>query len=148
MILNKLQARCGSCGHEFACPQLGDFSYGEFIFYGERGSVQAYFQAIDNPVWNFLKKVLGDHGTRPALGPTLQAACAHFADPIEGQALINHIVCPLCFSTKMDWYGGDVAGSVEVLPVSFESFQSLSEPERHRRAVAYIEAKQLLQPED
>lgn len=54
MKIGFFEAKCADCGSIFAKPELGDFAYGQFLFTGERGTVYAYFDAIDHPVWTRL----------------------------------------------------------------------------------------------
>jgi hypothetical protein len=129
-------AKCASCGSEFSSPDLGDFSYGQFLFSGEKGNVFAYFPAIDHPVWEFVKSAFpsgSDDTTRKALGARIQAACAHIADPVNGQQLVHQHVCPVCQSSKWEWWGGERVGWIEVANVTYKNF--LSQPDTERRRV-------------
>lgn len=137
MKVGLLSAKCGNCNQVFSCPQLGDQSYGQAIFRGERGTVYAYFNAIDSTVFEYLRSVL------PAQrkGDRLFATCAHLADAIEGQRLSTTIVCPHCSSTNIAWWGGKITGSCELPAASFSAFMSLSEPERRKHASETFEAQ-------
>ena len=46
--ISTFMAKCGSCGAEFEHPSLGDFSYGEIIFYTEDGKNQVNANAFDS----------------------------------------------------------------------------------------------------
>jgi hypothetical protein len=133
MKLETIESKCMDCGKKFSCPDLGDFAYGSFVFSGEKGGVFGRFNALGNPAWDFIGTVLKQNGSgRQAecdYGERLQAACAHFADAIKGQRLVNHRVCPRCFSANVEW-GLPLKESVEVPEVSHGEF--LSQPESVR----------------
>ena len=137
---------CSACKRVFVHPHLGDFSYGDFIFSGEQGTVVAYSIAIDNPSWNFLATLL----TELPSGVTaqndradlLQGAFAHFADPINGQRLCNFTVCPHCLNGHGYRFGESI-GWAEIPTASHEWYSSLPEAERARLASAYFQAQQV-----
>jgi len=134
-------AKCGNCGHEFSCPVLSDFAYGSFLFTGECGTVFAHFFAIDHPVWDFMANILPSVGEGDAAesrqGDRIQAACAHFADPVEGQRLVNKHVCPACRSSTWEWWGGAETGVSDVAEVSYVEFMCLPEAERRHAVWAF-----------
>jgi hypothetical protein len=141
MRIGIFKAKCVSCHSEFSYPDLGDQNYGNFLFTGEKGNVFAHFAALGHPVWEFIKSVFsegGDTKKRVEIGARIQAACAYVADPIKGQKFVNHHVCPVCQSTKWAWWGGDNTGSLEVPEVTYQNFESLSEPERRKTIIEFI----------
>jgi hypothetical protein len=132
-------AKCGRCRAEFSCPGLGDFVYGQFLFTGELGTVFAHFAAVRHPVWEFIRSILTAPGDRSddeteerELGSRIQAACAHFADRIAGQRLVNHRVCPVCQSSDWEWWQGERVGWLEVPAASYNGFLAMPEAERRR----------------
>ena len=138
------KAKCASCGAAFLTPDLGEFSYGQALFRGEKGNVFAYFNAVGHPVWEFVESVLpsaGDDRTRIAIGARIQAACAHIADPVNGQQLVNEHVCPVCQSSKLEWWGGERVGLMEVADVSYKHFLSQPEIERRRLILEFDSRK-------
>jgi hypothetical protein len=143
------KAKCASCGSEFSSPYLSDFSYGEFLFTGEKGNVFAYFNAIGHPVWEFVKSAFpsgGDDRGRKALGARIQAGCAYIADPVNGQQLVDQHVCPMCQSRNWEWWGGERVGWIEVADVTYKNF--LSQPETERRRVILELDKELFKAHD
>jgi hypothetical protein len=48
----------GYCGHSFYAPALSDFSYGQFIFTSNSGKYYAYLNALDDPVFLEVKRIL------------------------------------------------------------------------------------------
>lgn len=140
MKIGLFEARCANCGHCFGKPELGDFAYGQFLFTGERGTVYAYFEAIGHPVWARLEAAAPAVKDRFELGRLLQAACAYFADAIEGQRLCNEHVCPKCLSQHLASWDGRKLGVTEVPVASFSRFTSLSEQDQLREAKAFYAA--------
>jgi len=137
-------ARCKHCRKDFPYPWLGDFSYGSFLFNGEKGGVYGYFNGLDNPVWDFMTAVLVKHGSgRRAdidYGARIQAACAHFADRINGQELCIHKVCPECRSSQVDLWPAECIGTIDVDDVTYSNFLSLAESVRRQKVLVFDEA--------
>jgi hypothetical protein len=132
MKIGLFEASCADCGSSFAKPELGDFTYGQFLFTGERGTVQAYLEAIGHPVWAILEAAAPTVNDDAELGRFVQAASAFFADPIDGQRLRNHHVCPNCLSQNLASWGGRKLGEADVAVVSFSRFAALSEQDQLR----------------
>ena len=136
MKFETTEIKCMDCGKKFLGPALGGHSYGSFIFSGEKGNVFGYFQACENPAWNFMETVIKQKGVgykaKCNHGERLQAACAYFADAINGQRLKNNHACPCCFSTNTHSTSHERVGVVEVSNVSHLEFMSW--PESIRRA--------------
>jgi hypothetical protein len=131
-------ACCADCGGTFSHPDLGDFSYGVFVFTGEQGSVFAIFDAIGHPVFGVVERVLaeaqagGEHGG----SPSIPEICANLADPVASQRLRCHHICPLCQSASWKWWGGDRTGAIDIADASYAEFQLLSEQEKRQRILA------------
>jgi hypothetical protein len=145
MKVGLFEARCAECDTVFAKPELGDFAYGQYLFTGERGTVYAYFEAIEHPVWARFSAVLPASKDRKEQGLFITAACAHFADPVQDQRLLNQHVCPQCLSHNLASWDGPKRGEVEVPTVSFSTFTSLSQEDQTREAkmfYAEFEAQQ------
>jgi Zn-finger nucleic acid-binding protein len=98
--------------------------------------VFGYFQALENPAWNFMETVLQRNGSgRQAdcnYGNRLQAVCAYFADAMKGQKLFHQQVCPRCYSVNLEEIG-KLNKIVEVPEVEVGHVKFLSLPESVRR---------------
>ncbi|MBK8093779.1 MAG: hypothetical protein IPK32_17835 [Verrucomicrobiaceae bacterium] len=131
-------AKCQACGHGFSMPLLSDFSYGEFIFHGERQCVFGFLSAQDEPAWEDIEvrlrrsALLGDRPTRPQI-ERLHRVIAVAADSIAGQRLVSFPVCPSCGARSVAYGDSDPQGIHEIPQVSFQQYQSLSDSERSRR---------------
>ena len=149
MKIATFKARCKACREEFPCPGLGDQSYGSFLFTGEKGSVFAILHALNHPVWDYLESALPlpksglSRESDCKRGDRIQAACAYFADYINGQSLCNYDVCPRCHSFACDFWGHEQTGSIEIGEVSYTDFMSLPEEVRRQRAIDFDRAFQL-----
>lgn len=134
-------ARCKHCRKDFPYPWLGDFSYGSFLFAGEKGRVFGYGSALNHPVWDFLESVLVKHGSGKQAdrdhAVRLQAAFAHFADWIRGQELCLHDVCPECRSSQVDLWPAEYIGTMDVDEVSYSDFLSLPESVRRQKVLDF-----------
>jgi hypothetical protein len=133
MQIATFKARCGSCLSEFCAPFFGDFDYGCFLFSSVTGNAFAHFHAINHPIWKFAEATLSDDYP-------LQNAIARIADPVGGQRLVCHHVCPVCQSSKWARWEGDRVGSIRVEEATFNEFQSLSNTERTRALLAVVES--------
>ena len=133
MKIALLEAKCGACGFEFAHPQLSDFSYGQFVFTGELGTVYAFIE-VPNPVWMMLDSALKSTNSRKDQGALLQAAAAHFADPIDGQRLLRRPVCPKCQSSELASWSGIKQGEADIPRASYDAF--VSRPIEDQKRVA------------
>ena len=81
------EAHCESCGHRFLRPELGDTSYGEFIFATANPPYYVYCSAFDvGP--QLIHDLLGD-----STADCFQAALACFAD---SSAMVNSLKCLSC----------------------------------------------------
>src|SRR4051812_5969262 len=93
MKVNMFKGRCKLCAKEFPCPGLGEFSYGSFLFTGEKGTVFAILHSLNHPVWDYLESTLPlqkkglSRQSDLENGEWIQAACAYFADHIKEQRL-------------------------------------------------------------
>jgi len=133
------EAKCGGCGHSFPRPHLGDFSYAEFLFTSEAGTHYAYFgEATDQPVWKVLESALPSTIAERRQAALIQAACAYFADPVEGQHFVIDFVCPECQSRKAEYWGGDRVGEIDIPLASHQGFMGLPAPEQRRRLEAFF----------
>jgi hypothetical protein len=140
MKLETIELKCMDCGKKYLSPRLGDQSYGSFIFTGEKGSVFGCFNALENPVWNFVESIIKkqepsrqssiDHGDQ------LRAACAYLADAIKGQRLRSDLVCPRCHSTNIEG-GGYLNDVLEVPDVSHTEFLSMTESDRKQKVLEF-----------
>jgi len=122
------EATCADCRETFPAPLLGDFSYGQFLLYGRRGTAYAYLDAPGHPIWELADSVIQSRDGEPIL-----RALAAVADPVDGQPLGTDRVCPLCHSRR-DWesWPGPRVGSVEIPPVTFAAFDRLADEEKRR----------------
>jgi hypothetical protein len=131
-------ANCQTCGHRFSMPLLGDFSYGQFIFQGERQRVFGYLAALDEPAWEDIDArlrraaLLGNSPSSSEIDH-LHRVIAAAADSIAGQQLVPLPVCPLCGARSVAYGDSDPQGIHEIPSVTFQQYQSLSDSERSRR---------------
>ncbi|WP_116811762.1 hypothetical protein [Steroidobacter cummioxidans] len=137
MNIRLFEARCAACRASFAKPELGDFAYGSFIFTGVSGTVHAYFEAIENPVWKRAEGFVPTLTNGIQRGDFLLAACAHFADPVGGQRLTADHVCPKCRSHELASWAGQRMGEAEIPEASFRTFLSLAEADRLREIAEF-----------
>jgi hypothetical protein len=140
--IETFRASCPKCGRKFSYPWLGDFSYGSFLFAGQKGGVFGYFNSFKSPMWDFVEKVLVVKGSgRDAEnlhGTRIQEACAHFADPIKDQTLCAHDVCPKCRGEQMlNLWPTESTGAIEVPEVTHTNFTSLPEDARRERLLEF-----------
>ena len=117
-------------------PLLSDFSYGEFIFHGERQRVFGFLSAHDEPAWEDIEArlrraaLLSDSPSCSEID-RFHRVIAAAADSIAGQRLVPMPVCPSCGARA---YGdSDPQGIHEIPGVTFQQYQSLSDSERLRR---------------
>ena len=113
-------AKCGSCGAEFEHPSIGDFSYGEIIFYTEDGKNQAYANAFDSFPQK-IKDILDTLGLN-AFWDTL----ATISDPVCGQQLVSSIRCSSCSSQIIEYWEGERVGEKIIPDVSYEFSSQLN----------------------
>jgi hypothetical protein len=139
MKIGFFEASCAECGSHFAKPELGDFAYGQLLLTGERGTVYAYFEAIGHPVWDRLGVAAPTVHGEAVHGSLIRAACAYFADPVGGQRLHSHHVCPKCLSQNLASWGGRKLGEADVAVASFGRFVSLSPEDQLRAAKEFYE---------
>jgi hypothetical protein len=131
-------AKCQACGHRFSMPVLSDFSYGEFIFHGERQRVFGFLSAHEEPAWEDIDArlrraaLLGDSPSRPEIN-RLHRVIAAAADSIAGQRLVPLPVCPSCGARSVAYGDSDPQGIHEIPSVTFQQYQSLSDSERSER---------------
>ncbi len=135
------QASCQACRRKFSMPLLSDFSYGEFIFHGERGGVYGFLLALEEPAWEDIETRLQRVGVL-AVSPTQKntkdidrfhrviAACS---DAIGGQALVPFPVCPSCQSHSIAYGDSTPLGIRDIPRVTFGAYQLLSEAMKTER---------------
>jgi len=125
--ISTFQAKCHQCSASFSHPSLGDFSYGENLFFTGDGKHSVYANAFDE----FPKKVrqlLGDEDPSQFWN-----VLASLADPISEQPLIQKLVCPHCGSTSLESWNGNRVGSLSVPPASFQGSSQLNDNDLSRR---------------
>jgi len=135
------KATCEDCGKTFASPFISEFEYGSALFYGEHGTAFAMFSAFDNRVFELLRDVLGDRMPPLESGDLIFDACAHFADPVDGQRLSNHLACPRCRSTAIRIRDSEPMGAVAAPEATFLGFEALPETERRGLAGEYFDTR-------
>lgn len=123
MEIQTFKAKCSDCRSEFARPELGDMAYGEFIFTGSEGTVFCYFRAIGNPVIDAVERLV-------KLNSNFSSVFAFLADAVDGQKMNAAHICPVCRSTKFDYWSGARVGSMTVQDASFTHYLSLQEPDQ------------------
>ena len=122
------EAKCGACRQVFGAPSLGDFAYGQFLLFGERGSAYAYLDAIDHPVWMLIAAEIP-----PSNGDQILRITAALADRVQEQAFVPDQVCPECCSSQWESWEGKRVGDIEIGDATFVAFHSLSDRVRRRR---------------
>ena len=116
-------------------PLLGDQSYGQFIFKGNRGGVFGYLCAFDEPAWEDITNRLertGFYTTSRNRADTdrFQRVIAASADAINGQSLILHPVCPSCHLDSVT-YGDSRPLEIREIPyVTFNAYHLLSDEQK------------------
>lgn len=132
------EASCRACHRTFAMPLLSDFSYGQFIFHGERGSVFGYLQALEDSAWEDMTARLQRIGLFPSSATSEQIDHFHrvvaaSTDAISGQRLVSYPICPSCQSHTVSY--GDSTPSVirEIPAVTFEEYLALPDATRTQR---------------
>ena len=128
-----LEEKCETCGATHAKPDLGDFAYGQFIFTSETGETYAYVEA-PSVIWSILESALPPSKNPRQSADLLLRACAHFADSMNGQRLVNHFVCPKCRSSKAEYWGGEKRGEADVPLATFDAFMGLPSHEQQNSA--------------
>jgi hypothetical protein len=129
------EASCRHCQRTLSIPLLGDQSYGQFIFHGEKGKVFGYLSSLGEPAWEDITGRLGRAGlfasskTRAEI-ERLQRVIAASADPISGQRLVLLPVCPACRSQSIE-YGDSKPLDIRQIPsVTFSGYEILSDMTR------------------
>jgi hypothetical protein len=119
-------------------PLLGDQSYGQFIFHGEKGTVFGYLSSFEEPAWADITGRL----QRAGLFTTdksradiehLQRVIAASADPINGQTLLLYPICPGCRSRSVEYGDSHPLDVREVPGVAFGGYHALSDQNRRER---------------
>ena len=131
-------ASCQACGQIFSMPLLSDFSYGEFIFHGERDHVFSFLSAFEEAAWDDIENrlrqagLLADSPSRQQV-QLMHRVIAAAADMISGQRLVPFPVCPSCGSSSVTYGDSEPQGIREIPGVTFNQYQMLSTTERSRR---------------
>ena len=129
------EASCLHCKRTFSVPLLGDQSYGQFIFHGERGGVFGYLFAFDEPAWEDITDRLRQTrlyitSQNRADSDRFQRVIAASADPVSGQSLALRPVCPSCHSDNI-LYGDSKPLEIREIPyVTFNAYQRLSDEQK------------------
>lgn len=138
MKLQFFEARCHECGRKFVMPLLGDFSYGQFIFHGEKGKVFGYLLALENLAWDDITTRLRQAGVftnsrKSEEIDRLHQVIAASADAISEQRLTSLPVCPICYSRSIA-YGDSTPLEVREVPlVTFDEYRSSPATSRTRK---------------
>jgi hypothetical protein len=119
-------------------PLLGDQSYGQFIFHGEKGGAFGFLLALEAPAWEDIESRLRRAGVYPSSHTRsdidrFQRVVAASADLISAQPLVLLPVCPGCRSRSVE-YGDSKPLDVREIPgVTFRGYQALSDQKRTER---------------
>jgi len=132
------EASCRHCRRTFSIPQLGDQSYGQFIFHGEKGSVFGYLSAFEEPAWEDIMGRLEGAGLFTASRSRadidhFQRVIAASADPINGQTLFLYPICPGCRSRSVEYGDSNPLDIREIPGVTFRGYHALSDQNRTER---------------
>jgi len=119
-------------------PLLGDQSYGQFVFFGERGGAFGYLSAFEEPAWEDITKRLERAGLFTAFKSRadidrFQRVIAASADTIAGQSLVLLPVCPACHSTFIAYGDATPLRICEIHSVTFHDYQLLSDEQKTER---------------
>ena len=90
------EAECDDCGHRFFNPELGDASYGEFIFTTTDARHRVYCDALDTGP-QVIHGLMGD-----ASPDCFQEALAFFADPVANSRFTSSLRCPNCTGLRLE----------------------------------------------
>ena len=132
------EASCRHCRRTFPGPLLGDQSYGQFIFHGEKGNAFGYLSSFEEPAWGDITERLGRAGlftgsrSRTDID-RFQRVIAASADPITGQKLVLLPVCPGCHSQSVEYGDSKPLNVREVPGVTFRDYHALSDQSRTER---------------
>ncbi len=133
------KARCLCCFWSHVCPHFSDFDCGSLLFTGEQGNVWAGFYVPGNAVWELVDSVLGEGGKSAPeeRGDIVADVCASLADPVEGQRLYAHAVCPHCRRNTLRVNDRRRIGTSLIPVVSFGGFLALSKAEQRRTVLEF-----------
>ncbi|RBP39575.1 hypothetical protein DES53_1092 [Roseimicrobium gellanilyticum] len=125
--LRFFRTRCLDCGADFAIPDLGEFLYGQFIWYGERGDAFAYFDAIASPMFEHIRSLLRKAVGYPQSPSSHEIDRFHWvvagcAEKITDQQLLPRRVCPSCRSRNLSVDDGDPVADRLVEEASYDEF--------------------------
>lgn len=130
------EASCRHCRRTFSMPLLGDQSYGQFIFHGEKGSVFGYLSSFEEPAWADITGRLQRAGlftkSRADI-EHLQRVIAASADPIDGQTLLLCPICPGCRSRSVEYGDSQPLDRREIPGVTSGAYHALSDQNRTER---------------
>jgi hypothetical protein len=116
------EAKCAKCKQIFSHPSLGDFVYGESLFYTADGKHQVYVSAFSE----FPQRV---RALIPNESSLFWPALASLSDKFEGNSFIADLCCPFCSSTEIECWEGDPTGILNLSEVSFNISSLLSDAE-------------------
>lgn len=132
------EASCRHCRRTFSVPLLGEQSYGQFIFYGEKGTAFGLLVAAEQSAWADVEERLRQAGLFTASGPRsqiehFQRVVAASADPIHGQTLLLYPICPECRSRSLEYGAAKPLDIREIPEVTFGAYQLLSDHNKMER---------------
>ena len=113
-------ARCESCDHRFLRPELGDMSYGEFIFATANPPNYVYCNAFDAGP-RLIHDLMGD-----STADCFQAALAHFAD---GSVAAVSFKCPSCGQSSLSRAVDGAGHPIDIPTTTFSRILALSRDE-------------------
>src|SRR5438874_1555813 len=117
------EASCPHCRRTFSIPLLGNQSYGQFIFHGEKGDAFGFLSAFEEPAWEDIERRLRRAGMYTTSHSRtnidrFQRVVAASADPICEQTLMLLPVCPGCSSQSVEYWDSKPLDIREVPGVS------------------------------
>lgn len=119
-------ATCADCGRGTPYPFLGDFAYGTFILSRLDGKAYRHLDAIGNPAFEEISRVLGGRASTSVL----QDVVARSADSEGTAPFTMDMVCPLCGSHHFESWGGECVGTVQIPEASFNVLMGLPPTQR------------------
>ena len=148
------RAICQKCRTKFAFPYTGDMNYGMLYFFGEQGTAFGFYEPLNHPLWEYVKKTINDNTTEELdsdkdhnVGARLQWVIARCADKIDNQKLTTELLCPQCLSPIITFSHNEFVEYRNIARVSFLDFEGLSGEDKTTKILnLYAESKNKFPP--
>lgn len=126
---------CEKCSTRFNAPDLGDYSYGEFLLWSASGECR-YLNAFEDDAYKEVVDIIELCKKCGVEGGLVQEVYGRVACDPDENGLFFHISsppCPQCGSTNIASVGDQSMGARAVESVSHFLWGSLSYEEKRRR---------------